>query len=194
MAAEVIAPTTATFAAGNTVIGFGTTLPAELAAWVPFATDPTIKPVTATVFYNAQWSAAATVPTVKFTFMTTVITPSDGGVHTFWGYGLVANPSVSTTAVIMCGVNPSYLPNGYGAGQAGVAHRFYSKNNTELVAIAQDDAGGDGAVAVYDIAGTQRINLGCNYYDPAVYPSLTGFLITFDNTGAVTGSAPPGLI
>lgn len=192
MAAEVIAPTTATFAAGNTVIGFGTTLPAELAAWAPFSAYPTVKPVTATVFYNSAWSAGATVPTVKFTFMTTVITP-DGAVTTFFGFGLVAKPSVSTTAVIFAGFSPAYQANGFGAGKPGAIHRFYSSQNTVLADSREIDVEGDGAFVVSNNAGQDTIDIATNYFNPTYFPGITGWVVTRDASGTPTGTAPAGL-
>jgi hypothetical protein len=189
LSAEVIAPTTATFAAGNNVLGFGTTMPPELAAWAPYADEPTVVPLAATVFYNTSWNPSSTSALVKFTFLATLIR-TDGSIATVLGYGVTINPSVSATARIYQEFSTFYVPNGFGAGEPFSRVDFYGCDNSVLTSFLEAGSDGAGQVQVLNNANVATVRLGSNFGGTTAWPDITGYLVTTDNTGAVTGATP----
>jgi hypothetical protein len=96
---ELVAPTGTPFAPGNDVIGFGTQLPPELAAYGVTA---------AIVIYNDQWDASLTTPCIKFSW----IGMSD--TYLCLGLAITANPSANPVAVISSGLNVGMFTDGTG--------------------------------------------------------------------------------
>lgn len=91
---EIIAPANVPFLPGNDVIGFGTAVPAELAAaGIPAAI----------LFYNSGYSPSNTFPSVKYAYISSQSAVDSGislgGIQV--GIGYVANPSVDETAVVL---------------------------------------------------------------------------------------------
>ena len=163
MANEVFAPTTATFGPGVDVVGIGTTLPTELAAWVPFPSAPTLRLKSALVFYNSGYSAVGTSAAVKFAFIGTAINPG-AQATTVIGYGIVANPSVSGTAVILAGFQMNMVVNPFGGGATSFAlsYSMVNHNNQVIFQIAEDDVQGDGAAYLMNNAGVATVRLYSN--------------------------------
>lgn len=98
---ELVAPSNVPFEAGNDVIGFGTSLPPELAAYKPDGVTPI---QAAMVFYNSAWDPTATTPRVKFMFIGVSSNPAGGAAGISIGAGICNNPSVSTVAVVNGGL------------------------------------------------------------------------------------------
>lgn len=155
MADSVIAPTTATFAPGNDVVGLvvNTALPAELAAWLPFDGATTYKVSSAQVTYNSAWNPSATTPQIKYTFIAFASNAFSAGI--FWGVALVDNASVSTVAKIV----PQF-ELGAGQGHDGTytetSFGFFGHNESRsqrVAVVGDNDLDGNAVLNVYDEGG-----------------------------------------
>lgn len=161
MADSVIAPTTATFAPGNDVVGLvvNTALPAELAAWQPLAGATTYKVSSAQVTYNSAWNPSATTPQIKYTFIAFASNSFNAGI--FWGVAVVDNASVSATAKIV----PQF-ELGAGQGHDGTytetSFGFFGHNESRpqhIGVFGDNDLDGNGFLGVYDEAGLALANV-----------------------------------
>jgi len=175
MSNEVIAPTTATFAEGNDVIGLGTSLPAELAAWTPYGGTYVLK--SALIFYSSDWSATATYGQVKYWFIAfgNVTSGTAKGESDFYiGCCYVTNASNSTTGVIrpllsagMTAANLAYN-NTYNGG-GGLATQ-----------VADDDSGHDASWKLQTAAGTATVQA---YTNLSKFGAAGGAVKTTDTSG-----------
>lgn len=157
---EITVPNTVPFLPGNDVIGIGTDIPAELAA-------TNIK--NALIFYNSGWNPASTFPEIKFFFIAGAWkggplpgTPKQTGMAI--GYGIVPNPSVNQTAVIVEMFDFSAVVNGAVPNVQNAAQLFNVGNHTIVQMISQ---------APFDT-------------DPQ-----GGLVETFSDNGTLSGSLPP---
>lgn len=133
-ATEITAPAGTPFLPGNDVIGFGTELPPELAAFGVTA---------AIVIYNNGWDAALTTPCVKFTFIGMAAT------YLCVGLGITANPHVNPVAVVTSGFTLGMFTDGTGQINVGISN---AKNN--LIWQLQETLGpGDAEEAGFSNAG-----------------------------------------
>lgn len=161
MADSVIAPTTATFAPGNDVVGLvvNTALPAELAAWVPYADQANVKVSSAEVTYNSHWSPTATTPQIKYTFVAFVGSNYQSGI--IWGVAVCDNPSVSTVAKIVPQMRVG-VGTGFDGTYTALGYEFYGANESEsapLVTLQDADYAGNALLGVNTALDYQMLSV-----------------------------------
>jgi hypothetical protein len=189
MSNEVFAPTTASWSAtgagsGVAGLGIGTTMPTELANWAPYGDG--VKPLNALVWWNKYYSSSLTAPCPKFAFIASVVRSAE--VDTFIGFGLVANPSVSSTAGIKAGLAPGVQPNGWGTGQPCFLTKFYGSANGPLATIEDADAYGNGTMVGVNSSGAVTWQMLCDFADTD-HP-YTGILALWNAAGTLVDRIP----
>jgi hypothetical protein len=164
---ELIIPAGVPFLPGNDVIGLGTELPPELAAFNPVAGGPTV--TAAMVFYTSAYNPAATTPQTKYFFIAIAGAPNGEAAITL-GAAIVANPSVSQTAVITSGFVLDVF-------DGDIEYTYASADNNAIAVIA-DDAMDNGTVAIVNSLGNITAEMSAN-----AGTSGGGLVATFDSSG-----------
>ena len=148
---EIVVPAGVPFSPGFDVIGIGTELPPELAAYEPIGGGDPV--VAAIVFYSAAYNPNGTTPQVKFFWIGIGSSPSIEASSLNIGVGIVANASVSQVAVINSGL--SVVPS----VQSGVMTMGYVAVNhldNSIMVLGERGSGAtlsDGELAVLTNAG-----------------------------------------
>jgi len=187
MAASVFAPTTGTYTPGHDVIGFasGTALPTELAAWDPFGNGHKVQ--VATVAFNADYSTSHSYEQVKYWFEGYINSP--GALSAvIKGVGMVANATVSGTAVIL-----ALQQIVFGIGSTPVnqlTHTYLGKNGQVLAELLEDDANGDATLSVFNNAGIPTVQLISNEVSGGP-DATTGFVKVLSQTGSTINAQLP---
>jgi hypothetical protein len=147
---EIIVPSGVPFEPGNDVIGIGTLLPPELAAYTPIPGGGTVK--AAIVFYSSAYNPAGTTPQVKFFWMGI---GSDAGVGSTLniGVGIVNNASVSQVAVINSGFSVAPFIGFPGSGHITMEYVAVNHLDNTIFGIGEFNTGGDGGLTVQTNAG-----------------------------------------
>lgn len=191
MANQVFAPTTASWTAsgagtGVAAVGIGTTMPTELANWAPYG--GTAKPQSALVFWNPNFRTTLTYPSAKFAFICNIVR---AGVQSdmFCGVGTCNNPSVSSVASILAGLNPFVISSGYAVNDPAFLYRLYGSRNQVLASILDADSIGNGVLEVANVPGQITTELLANGTVPPTYP-FTGIAATFTDAGVQNGQIP----
>lgn len=140
---ELIVPAGVPFAPGFDVIGIGTELPIEL-------TGAGIS--TAIVFYNSLWNPNSTTPLVKFMFIASSFAPGAQGGGIAIGFGICNNPSASTFANIVSGLE-IVAANAY-PGHMSVQSSVFNHNDNQIITMGEGNATGDGLIATVNNNGT----------------------------------------
>jgi hypothetical protein len=146
---EITAPAGTPFLPGNDVIGLGTELPPELAAYIPFVGGTAIQ--AAIIFYNSAFDPTSTLPLVKFHFMGMAGTANPTGSALLIGLGVCNNPSVSTVAKCL----PGFLV-GAGTqytGHMNMVYEFGNHNGGTLGLVGESDTNGSGVFVAFDGSG-----------------------------------------
>lgn len=145
---EIVAPASTPFLPGNDVIGFGTALPPELAAYAPFSGGAHIQ--TAIVFYNSAFNPTSTAPQIKFHFMGPAVDPVNGGVLCI-GMGICNNPSLSTVAVCIAG--QLIGANNAFSGHMTSSYQFRNHLDNEIIVLEEYTNAGDASINTLNGAG-----------------------------------------
>jgi hypothetical protein len=147
---EITVPNNVPFGPGNDVIGIGTALPPELAAYAPIPGGNFV--TAAIIFYTAGYNPAGTLPQVKY-YWIGVGSASGSNSSLNFGFAIVNNASVSQTAIVLSGF--SLLGVNNFAGHITINYLFDNHNDNTIGVVGELNTGGDGAISAVTNAGAQ---------------------------------------
>jgi len=146
---ELVIPAGVPFQPGFDVIGIGTALPPELAAYVPIPGGDPVK--AAIVFYSSAYDPTLATPQVKFFWMG-IGSAGTAGSSLSLGTGIVKNASLSQVAIVNSGY--SVVPSNNGAGNIAMLYVSVNHNDNNIGEIGERNTTGDGQLVVLNNAGT----------------------------------------
>lgn len=148
---ELIVPANVPFQPGQNVIGIGTDLPPELAAYTPYGAGSTVE--AALIFYSSQWDPNATTPRVKYQWLGVVTDPSLKGVFISIGTAFCDNPSVSHVATVISIAD--FGTQNIVAGHPSTTINIQNRLDDTIISLGEIDTQGAGGIATFDENGNE---------------------------------------